>query len=175
MKVDKKKNFSDFKNSSGSLLNPLQLFPSKSDTISSTFFSVNNIHNNNNNTINKSEFKIDLSRYDTRWLDPQKINPDFGIAGQSQIDLIRRNYRRIESSDIFLPKNKDNADISLSKLSKKEIKHKKFILVEEDRLEELKKLESVLREEKKLLGEQCTWILPDMQVNNILYIYLIII
>ena len=156
--------YREYKSSSGPLLNPLKLFPSKSDTILSTFISINNGSSNSSTNIKKSDFKVDLNRYDTRWLDPQKLNTDFGVTGESQIDLIRRNYRRIESNNLYIPKNKDNIDISLSKLNKTEIKHRKFILVEEDRLEELRKLESVLREEKQLLGEQCTWILPDIQV-----------
>ena len=54
----------------------------------------------------------------------------------------------------------------LSELYK--VKHgtnKKFILVEEDRLAELTKFESILREEREKLGEQCTWVIGDLQTS----------
>jgi len=42
---------------------------------------------------------------------------------------------------------------------------KRYVVVEESRLQELTKLEGTLRKEKELLGEQCGWVLSDFALN----------
>lgn len=56
-------------------------------------------------------------------------------------------------------------DASLAEIVPNNITSKRYVVVEESRLQELTKLENTLRKEKFLLGEQCGWALSDFQVN----------
>ena len=93
------------------------------------------------------------------WLKPDTIDPNFGVQGKSQDRFIRRTFRRLETSALFVPAKGKNID--LGELDKVDFQHKRFVLVEESRLHELSKYEDILREERDLLGKQCTWILSD--------------
>ena len=58
------------------------------------------------------------------------------------------------------------SQVSLDEIGgQKESVGKKYVLVEESRLSELSKFEDILREEKDKLGEQCAWILSDVQTK----------
>ena len=133
-------------------MNPLKMFPSKSDTITKTF-----------SALEIPKVKRQLEGYE-RWMYPDRIDPTFGVAGSSQEDYIRRSYRRIASSNLHNPLPRE--DVSLGELHRRPAPPKnKFVLVEEARLEELSKFENVLREEKFRLGEQCAWLLNDTEVQ----------
>jgi hypothetical protein len=123
--------------------NPLTKFPSKRpDSTLKAYFS------SSLTAINKKqEVFVD-------WLDPSKISSTFGIQGRGEIASIRRTYRRIESSSIFVPPNPKDAllsDIVLKSPAKK----RNLVLVEASKLEEYMKYEAVLRQEKKRLEDQC--------------------
>jgi hypothetical protein len=95
-----------------------------------------------------------------RWMYPDRIDPNFGVAGSSQEDYIRKSYRRLASSNLFNPL--PQGDVSLNELHRPmPAPSRKFVLVEEARLEELSKFENVLRDEKSRLGEQAAWLLSD--------------
>lgn len=130
---------------------PLDMFPSKRDTISTAFFGIET---------KKHTVKL---QDNARWLYVDKMDADFGLQGDSQEDHIRRAYRRIESSALFSPVNKQDA--SLAEIVPSNVTSKRYVVVEESRLQELTKLENTLRKEKFLLGEQCGWALSDFQVN----------
>ena len=133
-------------------LNPLQIFPSKKDSVTKVFHGVEIVHR-----------KKRLESLD-KWLNPEALDPKFGISGDSQETFIRRSYRRINSTQLFNQLNPNDAP--LSELSgRHETKGKKYVLVEQSRLSELTKFENVLREEKALLGEQCAWVLSDIQTS----------
>eukprot|EP01038_Epipyxis_sp_PR26KG_P007137 gene7137-9738_t len=133
--------------------NPLKLFPTRNDSIAKAFFSAE--------ATNKNKRKLESK---TRWLQPDSIDPQFGIAGDSQEIYVRRTYRRLQSSSIFSPTKKTD-ELSLKNLEDQKSINKKFIVIEESRLTELIKFESILKQEKELLGEQCTWVLSDFQFN----------
>mgnify|MGYP000728268900 CR=1 FL=1 len=133
-------------------MNPLKMFPSKSDTITKTF-----------SALEKPQARRQLEGYE-RWMYPDRVDPTFGVGGSSQEDYIRRSYRRIASSNLFNPLARE--DVSLKELHKPmPAPRRKFVLVEEARLEELSKFENVLREEKVKLGEQAAWLLSDTDVK----------
>ena len=138
------------------VLNPLSLFPAKkADTITRGF---------HEHTIPRCQ--RELEKLD-RWLHIDKIDPQFGIQGDSQEIYIRRSYRRMGSSKIFNQLNPKDA--SLEELVGPKVsltEGRKFLLVEESRLGELARYENVLREEKELLGEQCAWLLSEDGVAN---------
>lgn len=133
-------------------LNPLDIFPTKSDSLSRAFFSVDVPEH-----IKQKEDKV-------LWLDSEKIDPEFGIKGDSQDVFLRRSYRRIGASQAFVPLKRDG--VSLQDLYKTiPASSKKFVLVEQGRLAELTKFENILREEQDKLGEQCAWLLSDVQAS----------
>lgn len=138
----------------GNFPSPLDLFPSKHDTISKALFGVET------QKLKSNKRKL---QDNVRWLYADKIDADFGLTGDSQSDTIRRAYRRIESSALFAPVKAQDAPLSEIVPSNNPLK--RFVVVEESRLQELMKLENTLRKEKQLLGEQCGWALPDYEVN----------
>lgn len=78
---------------------------------------------------------------------------------------MRRAFRRIGSSQIFSQLKKN--DIPLSELYRQRHgTNKKFVLVEEERLEELTKFENILREEKEKLGEQCALVISNVNTTS---------
>lgn len=89
------------------------------------------------------------------------MDQDFGIQGTSQIDSIRRNFRRLNTTDIFTPLGVSSPESSLSAISATKTLKKRYVLVEESTLKELSKFESLLVKERALLGEQCTMALSD--------------
>lgn len=99
-----------------------------------------------------------------RWLQYDSIDPTFGISGNSQEVQIRRAYRRIESSNVFNPTKK--TDVSLTEIVKPLVPPpKKYVLVEKARLDNLQKLENILRDEKEKLGEQCAMALNSIEIE----------
>jgi hypothetical protein len=130
---------------------PLDLFPSKKDTITRAFFGV------------ETKKHVKKLESNERWLHADKLDANFGLKGDSQEDTIRRAFRRIESSNLFNPVKRQDA--SLAELVPRSLTSKRYVVVEESRLEELTKLEGTLRKEKELLGEQCGWALSDFQLN----------
>lgn len=134
------------------ILCPLDAFPSKSDTISSAFFSITDSKKRHR----KKEDSI-------RWLYVDKIESDFGVQGDSHEDHIRKAYRRIESSALFNPTSQ--RDSSLIDLIPTTNSNKKYIVIEESRLQELTRLEDMLRREKALLGKQCGLAVSEFQMK----------
>ncbi len=135
------------------LLNPLSLFPSKHDSLTGAIFPLKPPQNSTKFEGNQ------------KWLYTDRITQDFGLpaTSHSQETLVRKTYRRLESSALFsAPKEKD---APLSEITKVPSQHKKYIVIEESRLHELTKFENLLRQEKELLGEQCTWVLNDISVS----------
>ena len=120
-----------------SVLSPLELFPSKHDTVAKAFFPVKP----------PSTQKIENSQ---QWLFTDRINPNFGISGNSQDSQIKRAYRRLESNGLFNPST--SKDVSLGDISPRSSSKKKYIVVEESRLQELTRFEAMLRREKELIG-----------------------
>jgi hypothetical protein len=79
--------------------------------------------------------------------------------------VVRRAFRRIGSSQIFTQLKRN--DIPLSELYRQRHgTNKKFVLVEEERLEELTKFENILREEKDKLGEQCALVISNVNTTS---------
>lgn len=161
--------------------NPLDLFPSRNDTLSQAFFGVDRqLHKR----------RVEQSN---RWLQLDSVDPNFGVpnsghsnspnrgllessgsyaentisSGETNTDDLRRSYRRLQSSNIFnIPRNDDvNLSQIVPNLAGRANEGKKYIIVEESRLKELTKLEKVLQQERQLLGEQCTWILNDYNIK----------
>ena len=135
---------------------PLDLFPSKTDTISSAFFGIGVQPTKKRKIPRKLQDEL-------QWLHGDRVDSDFGLTGDSQELTIRRAFRRIESSTLFTPVTKQNA--SLAEIVPNNKQSKRYVVVEESRLQELTKLEGTLRKEKELLGEQCGWVLSDFSLN----------
>ena len=107
-------------------------------------------------------FLIFIIKHSTqKWLSSTKIDQTFGVQGDYVVDDIRRNFRRLNSSDLFNPMSPNNPASSLTELQTTRKYKKKFLLVEESALEELTKFENLLRHERSLLGEQCSLSLTD--------------
>lgn len=88
------------------------------------------------------------------------------MKGSSPDVAIRRSYRRVQSSNLFNPTKHDDASLAEMDDGSNSNISKKFVLVEASRLTELSKLETILREEQNLIGEQCAWLMSDMQVKS---------
>ena len=207
-------------------IHPVRAFPAKNDTLTKAFFNV---------SVPKHKSQLDKA---TRWLDPLRIDPTFGMGNDdTEEGRIRRTFRRLESSSLFSPPTKNSTSLrelvtdmneskdtgstfsiaSPSKSIRTPGKHSrtqyiphgfghgqrdgfefsesylssssmvsdhlhggestsisgaspslgmKLVLVEEDKLREYSKFETILREERALLGEQCTMVLGDVQVYS---------
>jgi len=135
------------------ILNPLKLFPAKNDTFTRAFFGVD------------APKKLKQIENAEKWLHVDKIDPHYGIPNSSlQVESVRKTYRRMQSNKLFMPANDKNT--SLSELFEPTTgPQKNFVVVEESRLPELIKFESLLRQERELLGEQCAWVLNDFQIE----------
>lgn len=138
-----------------SVPNPLSLFHTKSVITKS---------------LDQTYFKVDVPKHARkleereRWLYIDRIDPNFGIKGNNQEVYIRRAYRRIESSNLFNPIT--IKDVSLVEIAgHKKVEGTSYMLVQESRLEELAKVEEILRDEKKRLQEQCVWALTDTNIT----------
>lgn len=204
-------------------LHPVRAFPTRNDTLTRAFFG---------SSVPKHRSQVEKAR---RWLDPLSVDPKFGVDDDSQEGMIRRTFRRLESSALFLPPTKDStsleeliSDSFVSSLAPKaalppmrstasaksgscsgfghgsrdgfefsesylSTRHgvgstaslansvgglgglgsstassstgMKLVLVDEGQLRELSKFESILREERALLGEQCAMVLSDIQAH----------
>lgn len=134
--------------------NPLKEFPTEVRSLQfyPTFASID---------APKNARKIEAKK---RWLQSDSIDPTFGISGNSQEVQIRRAYRRIESINVFNPTKKD--DVSLADIVTPLVPPpKKYVLVEQSRLDSLQKLENILREEKEKLGDQCSMALSSIDIQ----------
>ena len=85
--------------------NPLTMFHSKSQPLAKKFRSTDA-------TVGQNIKEIE-SR--TRWLRPDKVDPTFGIKGDTNEVLIRRSFRRLESTALFNVPGKN--DVNLKELS----------------------------------------------------------
>ena len=67
------------------MLNPLSMFPNRRDALTKTFISVASLnqqsHNGSDGKMNKGGNNERLS--EQRWLDPEKVDPEFGIKVSS--------------------------------------------------------------------------------------------
>ena len=137
-------------------MNPLMVFPAKSTEISGSFFKP---------SVPKRYRQLESI---THWLKPDKIDPNFGITGNSQEALIRRAYRRIGSSQLFLQPDPRGPNADLSQLNNpaphtieindriiNEKVNKKLVLVGKDHLGDLLSVERILSDEREKLGLQC--------------------
>ena len=96
-----------------------------------------------------------------QWLAPDKLDPKFGITGDTREVLIRRSFRRLESSSLFKPE-----EASLSEIVPEHVSpEKKYVLVEKSRLNELARLESILHEEKEKMREQTVGVLSNYHID----------
>lgn len=152
-------------------LNPLKRFPSKTSRLAPYFRSLDGP----SQSVEKTNREIEKRE---RWLQMDRLDPSFGLAAPSYSSsssshgedtpahevFIRRTFRRMESSGLFNP---PRMGASLSELSEPPPPtQKRFVLVEESRLRELAQIEAILREEKDLLGEQCSWIMSDYHIDS---------
>mmetsp|Transcript_5047 Transcript_5047/g.8277 ORF Transcript_5047/g.8277 Transcript_5047/m.8277 type:complete len:1079 (-) Transcript_5047:259-3495(-) len=135
-----------------SALNPLRSFPSTSDTFTKAFFGSQTA-----NLQRKVESK-------EKWLDPARIEPNFGIKGRDEEDLLRRSYRRVGTTQLFMPLQREGAHLKELYTQKKGSKVK-YVLVEEERLSEITRFENILREEQEKIGEQCALVVPDINIS----------
>ena len=140
--------------SSSQSSNPLKRFPCKSQHLTPYFRSLDSTPKDKNvKEVEKRE----------RWLQMDRLDPNFGITGSTQEVFIRRSYRRMESSNLFFP---PRMGASLAELgAPPPPENRRFILVQESRLRELAQIEAILREEREQLGEQCLWILSDHHID----------
>ena len=82
-------------------IHPVRAFPAKNDTLTKAFFSV---------SVPKHKEHMDKV---TRWLDPLRIDPTFGMGNDdTEEGRIRRTFRRLESSTLFSPPSKNSASLS---------------------------------------------------------------
>ena len=83
-------------------LHPVRSFPTGHDTITRAFFGGDVPRHRDN--VGRS----------TRWLDPLRIDPRFGISADddSQEGMIRRTFRRLESSALFTPPARDSTSLT---------------------------------------------------------------
>ena len=139
-----------------SIPNPLSVFQSKSKPLAKQFRSLDA-------TVGLNIKEIEAR---SKWLRPDKVDPNFGIKGDTKEVLIRRSYRRLESVQLFNPvKNLPLEELALDVEKAGRFDSKRYVLVEESRLAELAALETILKEEKMRLGDQCAWILNDYHVD----------
>ena len=138
-----------------SIPNPLKLFPAKTNDFAKTFLI---------NGVSKHMREIENRE---RWLHVDALDPTFGISGNSQEVEVRRAYRRIQSSSLFVAPKSDEVHLSDLYMGHQEEysgrKPKNFVMVEESRLAELTKFENILRDEKVKLSEQCAMAIKDLQ------------
>lgn len=133
--------------------NPLKEFQTKSEPMVSNFRAMDF-------TV-KSNIKEIESR--AQWLVPDKVDPHFGIKGDTREVMIRRSYRRLESATLFKPAT---GVVSLSEIVPlAESPTRKLILVEESRVNELARLESILRDEQHRLGEQAAGVMSNYHID----------
>ena len=140
----------------GLVPNPLKVFHSKKAPIAPAFRATD------------SNIKRNIKEVEDRqlWLQPDVIDPTFGIKGDTKEVMMRRSFRRLESSALFNPVKEDGASLGEIWNGPTEVDVKrKFVLVEESRLTELAYMETVLREEKEKLGEQAAWVMNDFQIE----------
>ena len=78
--------------------------------------------------------------------------------------MLRRSYRRVGTSQLFMPLQREGAHLKELYTQKKGSKVK-YVLVEEDRLSEITRFENILREEQEKIGEQCAMVVPDINVS----------
>ena len=135
----------------GGAPNPLKVFASKSKPIAPAF-----------RALDQSKPVI-IKEIESReqWLAPDKLDPKFGITGDTREVLIRRSFRRLESSNLFKPEESSLSEIVPEHVSP----DKKYVLVEKSRLNELARLESILREEKEKLREQTVGVLSNYHID----------
>ena len=82
-------------------LHPVRSFPTGHDTITRAFFGDD-----------VSRHKDNVGRA-TRWLDPLRIDPTFGMGNDdTQEGRIRRTFRRMESSALFTPPARDSTSLT---------------------------------------------------------------
>ena len=232
------------------VLHPVRSFPTRNDTLTRAFFGAD---------AESHKAKVERTQ---RWLNPLRIDPTFGVGdgdgGDTQEGMLRKAFRRLESSALFVPATKDTASLaelvaggddapspialplpsptrppalrhagvphgfghgsrdgfefSVSFLSSPDVgtvgtgagavgktptlpalssstrspssnppspstattlaaaataaTGARFVLVEERQLRELSLFESVLRDERERLGEQCALVLADVQVRH---------
>lgn len=134
----------------------MKRFPSKTSRLTPYFrsFDTQGTLAQNSQEIEKRE----------RWLEMDKLDPNFGITGTSQEVFIRRSYRRLESSALFNPPRM-GASLAELDLHPPQPEHSRYILVEESRLRELAQIELILKQEKAALGEQVSWIISDYHID----------
>jgi hypothetical protein len=133
--------------------NPLKTFHSKTKPLRSTFRS-------SDPTIKANKKAVEARK---QWLQPDTIDPTFGIEGDTKEVKIRRSYRRLESSNLFNPPVQG---ASLSELvPSAENDGRKYVLIEESRLAELAQIEHILEEEKRGIQDQCTTVVGRYAVD----------
>lgn len=86
----------------------------------------------------------------------------FGVHGSGMKDEFAQSYRRITSSGLFTKMDKKLAP--LKNLDPISPKNKKYVLVEEERLQELLQFDAVLQQERRLLGVQCSNLFLDQHM-----------
>lgn len=134
-------------------LNPLTMFPSRSDSLVGVFYSVDGPK------LKKKH------KSKSRWLDPEHVDPNFGLGGDHSRDAsIRKTVRRLGTNSLFNPPRADSVSFG-ELLAPTAPTTKKFVLVEESRIAELVKLEQVLSDEKQKIGEQCAWLLDNVSLS----------
>jgi hypothetical protein len=92
------------------------------------------------------------------------VDATFGVRGSGELSQIKRSYRRVNTKDAFIPPSLSEAPLDTISGMPKGGK-RKYVLVDESRLDELTKLESLLKLEQYNLGEQYAMILPEAKVK----------
>eukprot|EP01040_Poterioochromonas_malhamensis_P013118 gene13118-14400_t len=100
-----------------------------------------------------------------QWLFPDRLSdPSFGVKGNSTEKSLTRAYRRIASSSLFVTPSNQNATLNELASEQRRFGKKNYILVEENRLRQLIKLDEALQKEEAKLGQQCSIIAQDYQL-----------
>jgi hypothetical protein len=133
--------------------NPLKSFHSKTQPLRSSFRALDP-------TIKSNKKQSELRK---QWLQPDSIDPSFGIEGDTKEVKIRRSFRRLESSNLFNPPIQGAPLSELVPIA--ETQSRKYVLVEESRLAELAQIEHILQEEKQVMAEQVTGVVGSFSVD----------
>jgi len=93
------------KKSAAVILHPVRAFPTRNDTLTRAFFG---------SDAEAHKAKVERTQ---RWLHPLRVDPTFGVGdgdggGDTQERMLRKAFRRLESSALFVPATKDTASLA---------------------------------------------------------------
>eukprot|EP01039_Chlorochromonas_danica_P003648 gene3648-3994_t len=135
--------------------NPLLLFPTKKDVIRHNFAG---LKHSKSLTLAVSSVNTTQQK---QWLHLDHIDPTFGVSGTRCEDDFARSYRRLASSGLFTQSDRRLAPLDQLEPATSSLQPRKYVLVEESRLQDLLRFDDVLACERRRLGQQCGFLFVD--------------